>query len=176
MNAPVSSDGLGMARSIEAIALAEAAPSEAGRTLTQPLVEALWESGLMQWMNPADAGGSEPGFAELIETWVELARQDGSLGWIGIANFPSASFAAAYLPQAGFDEVFAAQGNRGNEQRPKQQIHCVSVAVVWGRHRAACEAMLRVCADQREDLDVAMHGEDAPLRVVARAREGDGEG
>lgn len=101
-----------MARSIERVALAEAAPSEKNRTLTAPLVDALWDSGLMQFMNPAAAGGHEPGFAELIETWVEMARQDGSLGWIGIANIPSSSFAAAYLPDEGFHAVFTANNNR----------------------------------------------------------------
>lgn len=112
MNAIAPSAGLQMARSIEAVALAEAAPSEANRTLTQPLVDALWSSGLMQFMNPGEAGGSEPGFAELIETWIEMARQDGSLGWIGIANIPSACFAAAYLPDEGFAEVFTDNDNR----------------------------------------------------------------
>jgi alkylation response protein AidB-like acyl-CoA dehydrogenase len=112
MNAIVASDGLRMARSIEAVALAEAGPSEQNRTLTAPLVDALWNSGLMQFMNPACAGGHEPGFAELIETWIEMARQDGSLGWIGIANIPSSCFAAAYLPEEGFKAVFTANSNR----------------------------------------------------------------
>ena len=101
-----------MARSLETTALREAGPSEAQRTLTAPLVQALWDSGLMQFMNPATAGGREPGFGELIETWMEMARQDGSLGWIGIANLPSACFAAAYLPDEGFAEVFSAHDNR----------------------------------------------------------------
>lgn len=112
MNAVIQSAGLRMARSLEEVALEQAAPSEANRTLTQPLVDALWSSGLMQFMNPADAGGHEPGFAELIETWIEMARQDGSLGWIGIANIPSACFAAAYLPDEGFAQVFTANNNR----------------------------------------------------------------
>ncbi|MGB1141850.1 MAG: acyl-CoA dehydrogenase family protein [Halioglobus sp.] len=112
MNAPVTNASLAMARSIEDVALAEAGPSEKNRTLTEPLVKALWDSGLMQFMNPREAGGHEPGFAELIDTWVEMARQDGSLGWIGIANFPSACFAAAYLPDEGFAEVFTANDNR----------------------------------------------------------------
>jgi alkylation response protein AidB-like acyl-CoA dehydrogenase len=112
MNAIAQSDGLRMARSIEDVALAEAGPSEQKRTLTEPLVKALWDSGLMQFMNPRDAGGREPGFAELIETWIEMARQDGSLGWIGIANLPSACFAAAYMPDEGFREVFAANDHR----------------------------------------------------------------
>ena len=112
MNAIAQSVGLRMARSIETIALQEAAPSEKQRTLTAPLVNALWDSGLMQFMNPTVAGGHEPGFAELIETWIEMARQDGSLGWIGIANIPSSSFAAAYLPDEGFASVFGANNNR----------------------------------------------------------------
>jgi indole-3-acetate monooxygenase len=112
MNATVPSEGLRMARSIETITLKEAEPSEKQRTLTRPLVDALWETGLMQFMNPQAAGGHEPGFAELIDTWMELARQDGSLGWIGIANIPSACFAAAYLPDEGFKAVFAANDNR----------------------------------------------------------------
>ena len=112
MNAPATNASLAMARAIEDVALAQAAPSEKNRTLTQPLVDALWDSGLMQFMNPREAGGHEPGFAELIDTWVEMARQDGSLGWIGIANFPSACFAAAYLPDEGFAEVFTANDNK----------------------------------------------------------------
>ena len=66
----------------------------------------------MQRFNPAEAGGSEPTFAEMIETWIELAWQDGSLGWIGIANLPSAAACAAYLPPEGFAEVFTAHDNR----------------------------------------------------------------
>ena len=61
MNAIVHSEGLRMARSIETIALAEAGPSEKNRTLTKPLVDALWDSGLMQFMNPKEAGGHELG-------------------------------------------------------------------------------------------------------------------
>lgn len=111
MTAIAYGQGPHMARSIESVALAEAGPSEEQRTLTEPLVQALWDSGLMQFMNPREAGGSEPGFAELIETWIEMARQDGSLGWIGIANIPSSCFAAAYLPEDGFEEVFTANSN-----------------------------------------------------------------
>ena len=48
----------------------------------------------------------------MIATWIELAWQDGSLGWIGIANLPSAAACAAYLPADGFDEVFTANDNR----------------------------------------------------------------
>jgi alkylation response protein AidB-like acyl-CoA dehydrogenase len=66
----------------------------------------------MQWCNPRRGRGSEPAFPEMIDTWIELAWQDGSLGWIGIANLPSAAACAAYLPDEGFDEVFTRNANR----------------------------------------------------------------
>ena len=56
MSAKVESAGLRMARSIESVALQEAGPSEQQRTLTAPIVKALWDSGLMQFMNPTEAG------------------------------------------------------------------------------------------------------------------------
>jgi alkylation response protein AidB-like acyl-CoA dehydrogenase len=66
----------------------------------------------MQFMNPPEACGREPTFLEMIDVWQELAWQDASVGWVGIANFPSTAFAAAYLPDAGFEEVFTANDNR----------------------------------------------------------------
>jgi alkylation response protein AidB-like acyl-CoA dehydrogenase len=99
------------ARSLRELVSEEAGESERRRTLTARTVEALWGSGLLQRFNPAEAGGTEPSFAEMIETWIELAWQDGSLGWIGIANLPSAAACAAYLPDDGFAEVFTAHDN-----------------------------------------------------------------
>ena len=103
-------NGLTAARSIRAVLEAEAQPSEAARTLTPTAVEALWESGLMTYLNPTEAGGSEPEFRDLIETWIELASADGSAGWVGIANLPTAMAAAVYLPDKGFEEVFGSGG------------------------------------------------------------------
>ncbi|HXW38694.1 MAG TPA: acyl-CoA dehydrogenase family protein [Acidimicrobiales bacterium] len=105
-------DGPSTARGLREVMAEEAGRSEEGRTLTPRAVDALWSSGLMQWYNPAEAGGAEPSFAEMIETWIELAWQDGSLGWIGIANFPSAASSAAYLSDDGFKELFVEHDNR----------------------------------------------------------------
>ena len=91
---------------------AEAGESERQRTMSPAIVDALWSSGLMTAFNPREAGGCEPRFAEMIDTWIEMAWQDGSFGWIGIANFPSAFAAASYLPEAGFAEVFTGNDNR----------------------------------------------------------------
>ena len=104
--------GVEAARTLRELVAEEAADSERARTLNARTVDALWESGLMTWCNPFEAGGMEPSFPEMIATWIELAWQDGSLGWIGIANLPSAAACAAYLPPDGFDEVFTAHDNR----------------------------------------------------------------
>jgi alkylation response protein AidB-like acyl-CoA dehydrogenase len=108
----VTVNGPEAARTLRELVAEESAESERNRTLTNRTVDALWGSGLMQWANPTEAGGCEPSFAEMIDTWIELAWQDGSLGWIGIANLPSAAACAAYLPDEGFDEVFTGHGHR----------------------------------------------------------------
>ncbi len=89
----------------------EAPESERQRSLTPAIVDEMWASGLMSAFNPVPAGGVEPSFSEMIETWIEMAWQDGSFGWIGIANMPSSFAAAAYLPDEGFAEVFTANDN-----------------------------------------------------------------
>lgn len=99
-------DGPSAATAVAEVLRAEAAANEANRTLQAASVDALWDSGLMTFLNPTEAGGSEPGFAELIETWLRLAVADGSAGWVGIANLPTAMAAAVYLPDEGFAEVF----------------------------------------------------------------------
>ena len=113
MNAPFSLDGLAMARALRDTVKQHAAASEQARTLVPELVQALWDSGLMQWMNPREAGGREPCFRELIDTWQELAWQDGSVGWIGIANLPSARIRRRLPARApASTRSSAANGNR----------------------------------------------------------------
>ncbi len=107
-----ATNGLAAARSLRELSRIEAGSSEGERTLTAPLVEALWDTGLMTYLNVPEAGGSQPSFAEVIETWIELAWQDASLGWIGIANLPSSMAASAYLPDAGFQELFGDPARR----------------------------------------------------------------
>jgi alkylation response protein AidB-like acyl-CoA dehydrogenase len=111
-NGPAANPGVEMAREIRGLVRDEAEANERERTLNKKTVEALWQSGLMQFQNPRAAGGAEPSVPEMLEVWEELAWQDGSLGWIGIANLPSTAFAAAYLPDEGFAEVFTAHDNR----------------------------------------------------------------
>src|SRR6478735_12074317 len=101
-----------LARGMRDLVRSEAAESERLRTLTPAIVDEMWSSGLMSSFNPVPAGGVEPSFTEMIETWIEMAWQDGSFGWCGIANLPSTFAAGAYLPDDGFAEVFTAHDNR----------------------------------------------------------------
>ena len=103
---------LEMAESVSETVRGGAVLAEELRTLPDETVKALWQSGLMTFMNPTEAGGREPTLLELIDVWQELAWQDGSVGWIAIANFPSAAFCASYLPDAGFVEMFGPDGSR----------------------------------------------------------------
>jgi indole-3-acetate monooxygenase len=87
----------------------------------------------MSAFNPIAAGGVEPSFHEMIETWIEMAWQDGSFGWIGIANLPSTFAAATYLPDEGFAELFTHNDNHitiGGQYFPNGQG-----AVVDGGYR-----------------------------------------
>jgi indole-3-acetate monooxygenase len=100
------------ARGMRDLVRGEAGESERLRTLSPAVVEEMWASDLMPAFNPKAAGGVEPSFQEMIDTWIEMAWQDGSFGWIGIANLPSTFAAATYLPDDGFAEVFTANDNR----------------------------------------------------------------
>ena len=100
------------ARGMRDLVRREAAESERLRTLSPAIVEEMWASDLMPAFNPKAAGGVEPSFQEMIDTWIEMAWQDGSFGWIGIANLPSTFAAATYLPDDGFAEVFTENDNR----------------------------------------------------------------
>jgi indole-3-acetate monooxygenase len=100
------------ARRMRDLVRAEAAESELLRTLSPRIVEEMWATGLMSALNPRAAGGVEPSFQEMIDTWIEMAWQDGSFGWVGIANLPSTFAAATYLPDEGFAEVFTKNDNR----------------------------------------------------------------
>jgi indole-3-acetate monooxygenase len=105
-------DGPAMVGAMAAVVEAEAAACEQLRTMTPLVVESMWATGLMTRLNPVEAGGADPSFHEMIQTWIDMAYLDGSFGWIGIANLPSAAAIAAYLPDAGFEEVFTANDNR----------------------------------------------------------------
>ena len=110
--AEVGGQVVARARGMRDLVRAEAAESERLRTLTPAIVDEMWASGLMPSFNPIPAGGVEPSFTEMIETWIEMAWQDGSFGWIGIANLPSTFAAGAYLPDEDCDFTLTTTGSQ----------------------------------------------------------------
>jgi alkylation response protein AidB-like acyl-CoA dehydrogenase len=104
----VATGGAALVAGLADLVETEAAASEAARTMTPPVVDAMFASGLATYMNPTEAGGAEPGARDIVETWIEAAALDGSFGWNCLANHSSTLAVAAYLPDAGFDDVFGA--------------------------------------------------------------------
>src|SRR6201992_2499195 len=86
-----------LARGMRELVAAEAAECERIRTLTPAVVDEMWSSGLMQSFNPVAAGGVEPSFTQMIETWIEMALQGGSFCWGGHAHLASSFAAAGHL-------------------------------------------------------------------------------
>ncbi len=91
-------DPLAAARSIRQTLDAEAGPSEAARTLTPAAVDALWESGLMTYLNPREAGGDEPQLEAMIPPAVDVdvmspERVTGVLN--GVERLPPVTVSAA---------------------------------------------------------------------------------
>jgi len=110
MSAPSSvQPAIERARAIATQVEAQAIECEKNRTFTQALVDLMIDADLIKCFLPHEAGGDALSMAELIPLWIEMSRQYGSFGWIGIANGPSTAFAAAYLPEEGFQKIFASQ-------------------------------------------------------------------
>ena len=155
-------DGPAMARSIRDVVSSHAGASEQARTLVPEIVDALWSSGLMQFMNPRAAGGHEPAFRELIDTWQELAWQDGSVGWISIANFPATALTAAYLPEAGFREVFGANDNNrsvlGGQFAPLEVLLEVNLGGEAQKHGMSAAELPEIAARVAAEPALALRG------------------
>ncbi|EUA89280.1 hypothetical protein I551_4292 [Mycobacterium ulcerans str. Harvey] len=73
MISTTSGQVVALARTMRDLVRAETGESERRRTLTDKIVNEMWSTGLMSAFNPTAAGGTEPAFVEMIETWIEMA-------------------------------------------------------------------------------------------------------
>ncbi|MBT3808396.1 MAG: acyl-CoA dehydrogenase [Rhodospirillaceae bacterium] len=88
-------------------AIVAAAPRiDADGELPADLLEALFEAGLFRLLLPRAIGGAELHPRELFELMETIAAADGSVAWC-LAQAAGCSMAAAYLPLAAADQVFA---------------------------------------------------------------------
>jgi indole-3-acetate monooxygenase len=78
-----------------------------GAPFSRDALDLIASAGLNGLVVPTAVGGSDLPLAEVIETWAELARADGSIGWCAFASDSALAYFGAYLPDAGVDEVFA---------------------------------------------------------------------
>src|SRR6478735_2717815 len=64
------------------------------------------EAGLTGLSVPKEVGGRDVPILEMVEVWSELARADGSIGWVAFAIDSALSYFGSYLPDEGADEIF----------------------------------------------------------------------
>lgn len=70
-------------------------------------IDAIAAAGLLHVSVPAVVGGAELPVLEALDVWAELARADGSTGWVSFAMDTALAYFGAYLPDDGITEVFA---------------------------------------------------------------------
>jgi len=75
-----------IARSLEALIVAEREAAEAQRTLTGPVVDALHDNGVFATFVPREVGGLEVDPLDWLEMVEELSRIDASVGWLAMIN------------------------------------------------------------------------------------------
>ncbi|MEX2256051.1 MAG: acyl-CoA dehydrogenase family protein [Acidimicrobiia bacterium] len=105
-------DLLGAARALAPLIETEADAAELAGTLTEPVVDALHESGLFGLMVPEVLGGSEASMLTCIAVFEELARADGSTGWSFMANATAASFAGSFTGPNAAETLFGTADGR----------------------------------------------------------------
>ena len=64
------------------------------------------DAGLRGLLVPKAAGGLELPLVEVADLYEEVARADGSTGWVFFASDACASYFGAYLPDDGMEDVF----------------------------------------------------------------------
>ncbi|GAA3549470.1 acyl-CoA dehydrogenase family protein [Nonomuraea rosea] len=119
---------LDRARELRPLIEREADAAEAQGRLTDPVVDALHESGLFGEWVPVSLGGAELSPQELIAVIEEVSYADASTGWVLMATTLENGTAGAYLGDAAVERifkgprmpVFAGQGTRPGVAVPEE--------------------------------------------------------
>ncbi|HEX4778606.1 MAG TPA: acyl-CoA dehydrogenase family protein [Acidimicrobiia bacterium] len=125
------------ARAVTDVVEREAAASEAARTLTQPVVDALHDAGLFRLMTPRDLGGEEADLATVLAVYEEVTRADASTGWSLLANATTTGFAGAFLGDRAVKAMFGGDADpvHAGQFAPRgTSVACDGGYVVSGRY------------------------------------------
>lgn len=91
-------DLLSVTRKLRPVVEAQADAVDRELQLTKPVVEALAKSGLNHLLVPKELGGLEADIDTALDVCEEVAHQDGSSGWVYMANATATAFAAMLDP------------------------------------------------------------------------------
>ncbi|MEZ5165394.1 MAG: acyl-CoA dehydrogenase family protein [Acidimicrobiales bacterium] len=98
---------LDAARDLRASLDAEGAKAEAdGSPMTDEAVRLCKEAGLYGALVTKDVGGAELDSADSLDLFTELARADGSIGWVVMAGNTAAAYFSSYCPDSFTDVMF----------------------------------------------------------------------
>src|SRR3990172_1429706 len=79
--------------------------AEQERKLPEPVVEAMQKEGLFKLLLPKELGGAETDLLTYYATIEKVSSIDSSAGWT-FANVATSAVQAAFLPEAGAQEIF----------------------------------------------------------------------
>ena len=80
------------------------------RTMAQPLVQALADSGIFAMASPREVGGFDVHPATQVEVFETLARTDVSTGWVAMIQAETAGMVGSHLPDGpGLDTIFTSE-------------------------------------------------------------------
>ena len=93
-------------RSVAEAAAQTAVEAEANRRIAPAVAELLRSTGLAAMAAPKSVGGFEPEVLAILETITEIAKADGSAGWVTMI-YVTSSVGAHYLTEDALAEVYA---------------------------------------------------------------------
>ena len=91
-------DLLSAARSLRSLVEGEADATDQDLTISGPAIEALAESGLNHLQVPKELGGLEADVDTTLDVLEEVAHQDGSIGWVFMANANATAMCSMFDP------------------------------------------------------------------------------
>ncbi len=96
------------ARDLRTTLDAEGAKAEAaGTPMTDEAVRLCKEADLYGALVTKDVGGTELNAADSLDVFTELARADGSIGWVVMAGSTATAYFSSYCPDSFTDVMFA---------------------------------------------------------------------